>query len=322
MKRATAHFTSGSSLMRWALASILVVIVLLFLAGKMVHDAGSQSRSAHSNTDIRIYCAAGIADTIQSVVDQFNQKHDFNARIERIGGSGELAGQIKSELETGIKDRADILISNDDLLLSRAEFSNCFQSSFQLAQQRPVIAVPGDAKQSHRDLLDLIQNSEGRFGVASERASVGALTREIANRHGVLETLEKKKHLDAENVMVLAQALVIGSLDAAVIWDTTVLQINSQRNKEVLKIAGEADTSNLAVSNTVVAIAQLQPERLSRATAFAKYLKTETATEILLNAGYRLARPIEPNVSVKRQNASGMQNKVDAGHASHKGGNE
>ena len=40
-------------------------------------------------------------------------------------------------------------------------------------------------------------------------------------------SLEERKATDAENVMTLAQALVAGSLNAAVIWDTTVSPVES-----------------------------------------------------------------------------------------------
>lgn len=295
MKRSTAHFESGSNLTTWAMSSILVVMVLLFLAAALSQNESSKART---EDDVRIYCAAGIANTVQEIVDQFNSQHGTRARIERIGGSGELAGQIKSELEFHISGGADIFISNDEQLIVSKEFSKCFQASFPLAQQMPVIAAAAGSRPNALNLSEVIENRETKFGVASERAAVGKLTRQIALGLGLLESLERNKSLDAENVMVLAQALAIGSLDTAIIWDTTVMQVNEGQGTDILKIVAMADQSNASTSSTVVGLignSQTPMKRRKQAKDFANFLKGEQAERILLSAGYTLAsRPKLP----------------------------
>lgn len=286
MKRSTTRSASGSHLLIATLTSIFVVFALLFCAGAISQNKDSKSRS---DSDIIVYCAAGIANTIEQIANQFNSQNDFQVRIERVGGSGELAGQIKSENETEILHGASLFISNDDQLPALSEFSKVFEDVFELAAQRPVIAASADQERDLEDLESLIKSSDFRFGVASEHAAIGKLTRQIASQAGLLDELERRKTTDAENVMVLAQAVVIGNLEAAVIWDTTVLQVNSGHDSAVLKIIGNADrSSQTTVGKSVVAMVskKLDPSQSKRRKKFVDHLRGEDSKQILRQAGY------------------------------------
>ncbi len=219
--------------------SILLVAGLCFFALKLRPDA---RRGNATGTPVRVYCASGVARPVEKIVAIYNETFNANIEIARTGGSGELAGQIKTEFETAIKRGADMVISADAGLLETAHEEGVIAERFPLAVQRPVIAVAADWPRSIsglRELLDRARSEDEqlKFGIASERAAVGRLTRRIAEADGLLGKLESGKATDSENVMTLAQSLVTGGLDAAIVWDTTVAQINSESGEPVLKIA-------------------------------------------------------------------------------------
>lgn len=231
---------SASRLLLLFGASLIVVIGLIY-AGLMIRP--DARRGDHQDSLVRVYCASGIVQPVEMIIADYNQRFGTNVEIVRRGGSGELAGQIQTEFETGLEGGADLYITADEFLLAQAHEQGIVAERFSLARQKPVIAVLASNPMEATDLRETINIPGVKFGIASERAAVGKLTRKIASRDGFLETLENNKAVDSENVMTLAQSLVTGSLDAAVIWDTTVSQVNQANagSDHLLKSMGLAD---------------------------------------------------------------------------------
>lgn len=235
------------------LASAALVIGLGLLALRLRPDA---QRVDQDQAMVRIYCAAGVAKPVEKIIQAYNDTYQARIEIVRTGGSGELAGQIKTEFETGLVGGADLYITADRLLLNKAFEAGIIAERFQLAQQRPVIATAVDCEFEITSMNDLV-TQEIKYGIASERAAVGKLARSIADRYGILSELEANKATDAENVMTLAQALTTGSIDAAIMWDTTVNQINQTRQingTSILKISALADPADKAKSNIAAGV--------------------------------------------------------------------
>ncbi len=253
------------------IVSILLVVLLGYFALRLRPDA---HRTTFSQTTVRVYCASGVAQPVEQVINFYNQAYGVNVQIVRTGGSGELAGQIKTEFETGLLGGADLYITADDQLLAKAHHEGLVAERLSLAEQKPVIAVATSSNLTIRNLRDLVQMNDIKYGIASERAAIGKLTRRIAKRDGVLMELESNKATDSENVMTLAQALVAGSLDAAVIWDTTVAQINEsngQSEQPRLKIAAVADPLNEFQSKIAIGVVSAT-EAPTECLKFARYL--------------------------------------------------
>lgn len=228
----------------------LLILTLLVLAFQLRPDALLET----SRQTVRIYCAAGIAKPVEDIVTSYNAQYGTDVEIVRTGGSGELAGQIKTEYETGLLGGADVYITADDRLLDKAYQAGVIAERFPVAEQRPVIAVPLSSEIPIAGLEEMLLDPEVKFGIASERAAVGKLVRGVASNLNILDQLEERKATDAENVMTLAQALVAGSLDAAVIWDTTVSQLNQIGPEPVLKIAALVDARDETKSEIALGI--------------------------------------------------------------------
>lgn len=233
-------------------ASFMLVVGLGYVALIIRPDS---SRNSNQNPPVRVYCASGVAKPVEDLIRDYNQRFGANVEIVRMGGSGQLAGQIKTEFSAGMTGACDLYITADSALLDQAFAEGVVAERFQLATQTPVIAVSANSELLINTLHDLI-DQEIRFGIASKRAAIGKSTRVIAGRDGITELLESKKVIDSENVMTLAQALVAGSIAAAVIWDTTVAQINQTANPDepLLKIATFIDTTHQTDSNIAIGV--------------------------------------------------------------------
>ena len=237
----------------------IISIVAVFLLGFCAMELNRQSNREDTTTQtIRVYCSAGFAEPLEHLVSEFNRLSDTKAKLSRAAGSGELTGQIKMEYETGLTRGADIFISADEELIAIAQSEGIVSSAIPIAKQQLVIAVlannqPVAAPLNLNSLSDLVDQNL-RFGIASKTAAAGKLTRALATHEGILDSLETQKTLDAENVMTLAQALMTGSLDAAVIWDTTVMQINQQANKKLLSAVTQTGQGNQPNSNITAGI--------------------------------------------------------------------
>ena len=120
-------------------SSGLLMLILLVFALQLRPDALLET----SRQTVRIYCAAGIAKPVEDIVTAYNSRYGTDVEIVRTGGSGELAGQIKTEYETGLLGGADIYITADDRLLDKAYQAGVIAERFPVAEQRhPGAALP------------------------------------------------------------------------------------------------------------------------------------------------------------------------------------
>ena len=280
-----------------AIVSIIAVIGL-GLAALLLRPDSRQSE--HTET-VRIYCASGLVQPLEEIVMQYNDSHDSDVAIVRAGGSGELAGQIKAEFELRTARGADVYISADEQLIVHAQLEGRVSHTIGLARQRPVIAVAADRDDLVvANLNELVNDRKLKFGVASRRAAIGHLTRMIAQRDGLLDLLESRKSIDAENVMTLAQALRVGSLDAAIVWDTTVQQMNQldmangSSGNPIFKIAAPVDSQNQLHSLITIGVLSSTLSEQS-SLDFANYLhRSDEARAIFQEAGFDVLEILKP----------------------------
>lgn len=263
--------------------SLLVVVGLSFVALNL-RPANRESVNAQTNQTLRIYCASGVASPVASVVDGFNQEFDAHVEIVRTGGSGELAGQIKAEHESQMPRGADVCVSADEFLLADAQSKGIMRRIVPIAFQKPVIAIPVSSSLAELDLSEMIERTV--FGVASDRAAIGKIVRVLAKKEGVLGRLEVRKKMDTENVMTLAQALVTESVEAAVIWDTTVWQANKNNGGDVLRIVAAADPADRTRAKVVAGVVA-GSQSASLGNDFIRYLsESRTSQSCFENEGF------------------------------------
>lgn len=193
---------------------------------------------------VRVYCASAAVKPVNKIVDRFNSSDLATSKkvvvdIVRTGGSGALAGQISTENLTGVQQTADVFVCADSHRMSDLINRGAITTSFPVAAQHPVIAIGENAALdlSKVDGLPSLLNSKLKIGVGSASSAIGFETDRIAKLEDCDVLLQNRKPVEFENVMSLAQALSIGSVDAAILWDSTVAQFNQTKNRPIKIVA-------------------------------------------------------------------------------------
>ena len=88
-----------------------------------------------------------------------------------------MAGQIKTEFETGVKNGGELYITADQYLLEKARAEGIVAEQIPLAQQRPVVAIREGHTLEATDLESLAKSTTIKFGISSQRAAVGKMVR-------------------------------------------------------------------------------------------------------------------------------------------------
>jgi len=216
----------------------------------------STTNTGNQKFVVRVYCASVAVEPMNKIVDQFNSSKLATSEkivvdIVRAGGSGALAGQINTESLTGVRYMADVFVCADSNRMIELVDEKVIDDRFPIAVQFPVVAVRGNDKLNRQKIKDLqsLLNQEIKLGIGSASSAIGFETDRVAKQKNYSDLLQTRKTAEFENVMSLAQALSLGSIDAAVIWDSTVVQFN-QTNNQPIKIFAYLDSDATEAGST------------------------------------------------------------------------
>ena len=223
----------------WFCFSTVICLALFFVALSI----GSTSQDSQL-TVVNVYCASAVVEPMGKIIDRFNSSdvaltEKVVAEVKRTGGSGALAGQLSAEALTGVQNMADIFVCADSNRMSNLVAGIVITEAFPIATQFPVIAIRDreDSDFPEVNNLQSLLNLKIKLGIGSATSAIGFETRRIAQLNQCVDLLEARKTADFENVMSLAQALSIGSIDAAIVWDSTVHQFNQTDNRTIKILA-------------------------------------------------------------------------------------
>ncbi|MFI4859463.1 MAG: substrate-binding domain-containing protein [Phycisphaerales bacterium JB063] len=202
------------------LASVvaLAVLVAAALALRGQTPLVQPGPATQDDAPLRLYCAAGIKPTLDKILQDYEARYGVSVEVHA-QGSGTLFGQINTEAAQG--QGPDLYISAEGTYLDQGHAAGTLAEVIPIGTQRPVLIVaPGNPKHIN-SLTDLADPARGiDFGIANEGAAVGKKTRAIAEAMGVLDAIEQNRKTEQETVVALVDAVRVGALDAAVVWDT------------------------------------------------------------------------------------------------------
>lgn len=203
---------SGTTL---AIVGSLLIVLLLILLLKLQTRSGPGENA----TLVRVACAAGIKPPVLAAAEAYEET--FGVTIELVyGGSATLLGGIEIK-----PDAADLYIAADDAYVEDGRQRGLLAESIPLAQLTPVIAVPTGNPKSIRSLEDLLTRDDLRIGLANpDAAAVGNATRELLSATGEWSSLEGRITVFKPTVVESANDVVLGAIDAAIVWDATAAQ--------------------------------------------------------------------------------------------------
>ncbi len=187
-----------------------------------------------------VYCAAGMQYPMEDIVKRYQR--EFGVSIElQYGGSNTLLNQLE------VSKQGDLYLAADESYIRMARSKKLLAESIPLAKMRPVIAVPaGNPRQIH-SIDDLIEKKL-RVGMGEPTAAaVGKKVRKLLQAAGkwrAIEQLARERGVFKPTVNEVANAVKIGSIDAGLIWDSTVAQYPELEQVAVPELdAGESEVA-------------------------------------------------------------------------------
>jgi molybdenum ABC transporter molybdate-binding protein len=198
-------------------ATCVSITALVYALYAISHQKSAPTPNARSAPTLLVYCAAGIRQPIAQIAAEYQQRYGVTIQLQ-YGGSNTLLSQIK------VARTGDLFIAADESYILQSQQEGLIAESIPLASMHPVIAVARGNPKSIQGIGDLLRE-DVRTGLANpDQAAVGKVTRQLLQSSGDWEAIEK--HVSATGVFKptvpeIANDVKLGSIDAAIVWDST-----------------------------------------------------------------------------------------------------
>ncbi len=221
IRRRAFGAANAAAILAMSSAAVLVVLVVAVLTLRGEAPLIQTEDKRADTAPLRLYCAAGVRPTVEKVLADYETRYGVRVEVHA-HGSGTLYGQIKTEVELGTAP--DLYLTAEDSYLDQGRSDGTIAEVIPIGVQRPVLIVAPGNPRGISSLADLAEPaSDIDFGIANEGAAVGKKTRAIARDMGILDAIEQRRKTEQETVVALVDAVRVGALDAAVVWDTIAM---------------------------------------------------------------------------------------------------
>jgi molybdenum ABC transporter molybdate-binding protein len=207
-----------------------------------------------------LYCAAGMRVPVEQAVAAYEREYGVPVHVQ-YGGSNTLLSQIE------VARTGDLFLAADDSYSRLAQQKGLTQELLPLAVTRPVIAVKRGNSKQIRSIDDLMRDDVSVALGSPDQAAIGQITRTLLEASGRWQRLHDhvtRTGVFKPTVPDVANDIKLGSVDAGIIWDTTVAQypeLEAVRTPELDQ--GEAHVSINVMTESRIPSAALR---------FARYL--------------------------------------------------
>lgn len=232
-----------------------------------------QHATPASAPSLFVYCAAGMRLPVETIAREFEKA--TGAKMElTYDGSNKLLGQIE------LSRKGDAYVTGDADYLEMAAKKKLTGASVTVCQFVPVIMVPKANPKGVASLADLSKPGIKLGQGDPKAAAVGRIMPELLARNAIDTTAWRKNVVTVTaTVNDLANAIKLGTIDAAVVWNAiaaaypdaaTAIAIDSAKN-----IFPDVGAAVLASSKQPAASA-----------AFLEFMTTPWARHVLRQNGY------------------------------------
>lgn len=189
------------------------------------------------------------------------------------GATGTLLSQLK------VAKRGDIFIAADDASLTDARKLGLIAEAVPIAVQHPVIAVKTGNPKNIRSVADLTR-SDVKLAIANpDSASVSKVSRRLLAAQW--DAISAKATVMKPTVTEIAMDLQIGTVDAAILWDSTVPQFKGLEVLELPELTQHRENASAAVLTACT-----QPQEARK---LAHYLATpDQGGKVFLAYGFQI----------------------------------
>jgi molybdate transport system substrate-binding protein len=198
------------------LATILVLSVLLAVV--MLTGACASAPSS-----LRVFAAAGAKPAIEQLCQRFQEKYGITVEAN-YGGGGEVLSQMT------LSRSGDIYVAPEQGFMATAAQKQAIEPETvqTVAYMIPVIAVPKGNPKNIRTLADLARPGIKVAVTRQETTLLGQYAPEIFARAGLGEEIKKNIVTEAARPDNLLTMLVMGQVDAGIIWHFYQVQAPDQ----------------------------------------------------------------------------------------------
>jgi molybdate transport system substrate-binding protein len=250
-------FVLGGSL------AVIVLALLLRWGGPTPEGVGNR---------LKIYCAAGLRFPLEAVAKRYQEEYGITIDAQ-YGGSNTLLNQLEIDKFSDV----DLYLAADDFYTDAATEKGLAAEVLPVAYQRPVIVVQrGNPKQITKfdDLLSdqvvlALPDPEHAAAGRVARGRLAAVLVGDTNRWAQLErhVVEGERGVFKPTINDVAADVKLGSVDAGIVWDSTVAMPSFRDELEAVllpELAGPPNLVSVCVLNS--------SRRPTAALKFARYL--------------------------------------------------
>ncbi|TWT75547.1 Molybdate-binding periplasmic protein precursor [Posidoniimonas polymericola] len=203
-----SQFNPLTKLIAGCLIAIGVLVALL--------PSNGPNRSGES---LMVYCAASLRRPLEEVAARFEGEEGVSVQLQ-FGGSNTLLSQIEASRQ------GDLFLSADRRYLDVGRERGLIGEIISVAQMRPVVVVRRGRGDSVRTLDDLL---ELRLASGSpDQAAIGRVTRDLLRAAGRWDAFDQRVRTAGvykPTVNDVAADVVLGSVDAGIVWDALAAQM-------------------------------------------------------------------------------------------------
>ncbi|WP_339732674.1 molybdate ABC transporter substrate-binding protein [uncultured Gimesia sp.] len=232
--------------------------------------------SESQNTEsLLMYCAAGIKPPVAEAAAQFAAE-EFGVPVQlQYGGSGTLLSNLQ------VAKKGDLYLAADTSYIEIAREKNLVKEAVPVAQMHPVIMVKKGNPKQIQSIDDLLKEDVTVSLANPDAASIGKLTKKELEKAKKWDALAKSARVFKPTVSEVANDVLLGAVDAGIVWDATV---NQHRDKAEMI---EVPEFSQAIKNVTVGILN-SSEHPQEALMFARYLQApEKGQKLFAKMGYQ-----------------------------------
>lgn len=181
-------------------------------------DATSSDLADGQDAPLVVYCAAGMKLPVEAAAKAYAQESFGRPVHLQYGGSGTLLSNLR------VAKQGDLFVAADRTYIELARQQDLVAESIPVAQMRPVVAVRRGNPRSIATLDDLLRDDVKLALANPEAASVGKITKSLLSDAGYWDRINDAVKVFKPTVTDVANDVLLGAVDAAIIWDATARQ--------------------------------------------------------------------------------------------------
>jgi molybdenum ABC transporter molybdate-binding protein len=242
-------------------AFLLSIVLFVVLVGLLAWDRLWHKGPAGSGAPLVVYCAAGLRAPVEAAAHDYESRYGTQIQLQ-FGGSGSLLANAE------VSHSGDLFLAADDVYLKLAADKNLIDETLDLARMRAVIAVPKGNPRSIHSLDDLLHD-DMRLSFARPEAAIGKVASEALVKAGRWDAVSRRIKNRPGTVNDVVTDVIIGSVDAGVVWDALVPESGKLDAVKVPELAR-------AVARVAVGVLR-STEQPAAALRFARFLAARDA---------------------------------------------